>query len=226
MHTLTFTETLEPPYEVPPVAYAPLVSRETLVAELDQMQVVIGVRQGWTWIGYTALQVRLPDWVNRSWTSIGYFRSTEEAQFQLDRWKQETLAAWDNQMAEAKAWAEFEASGKPAELVVEHELPAHWVICGACGGEGKELYGSLKGADVTNMIAEDPEFGEAYRAGRYDVPCSCCNGLGKVLEVDEERLGAHQRTFWQRHLESRRAELAEDIADRHTRRQERGGFDG
>lgn len=68
-------------------------------------------------------------------------------------------------------------------------LPTKWAICDACRGEGTR---ALHGYDVTEMIREDPDFGEDYFAGLYDTPCVECRGSGKVKVYDEDRLDADQ----------------------------------
>lgn len=69
---------------------------------------------------------------------------------------------------------------------VEHEieLPAHWVICSRCSGEG---HTSLHlGAFTREQLDEDPDFTEDYMAGNYDKPCEACGGSGKVQEIDRD----------------------------------------
>lgn len=105
------------------------------------------------------------------------------------------------------------------------ELPAKWEICLACQGEGTELYGSLKGADVTDLCNEDPDFEEEYHDGLYDVPCSCCHGEGKVLVVDESSLTTDQAKSYHAYCEYRAECRRQKVIDDFTRRQENGGCD-
>lgn len=52
-----------------------------------------------------------------------------------------------------------------------------WTLCPGCGGSGVT---ALPGIDVTDIIAEDPDFGDDYRGGFYDEPCPDCHGLRVV----------------------------------------------
>ncbi len=117
---------------------------------------------------------------------------------------------------------ELEPGQEEAPEEIELVLPAKWEICNACGGEGTELYGSLKGADVTEMLREDPEFEEEYRGGRYDVACSQCHGTGKELVVDEDRLTAEQKITYHNYLDYQYESARQDAADARTRWQEGG----
>ena len=53
----------------------------------------------------------------------------------------------------------------------------HLEICDECSGAGTT---AAHLGDVTDAIAEDPDFGEAYSDGQYDRACSCCKGTGRV----------------------------------------------
>jgi hypothetical protein len=66
---------------------------------------------------------------------------------------------------------------------VEVQLPAQWVICDCCFGEGKSS--AHLGSFSQEQMNEDPDFAEDYRAGAYDVPCRNCGGTGKIKEVIE-----------------------------------------
>jgi hypothetical protein len=71
------------------------------------------------------------------------------------------------------------------DATIRTQLPATWVICGECDGEGKSSahLGSFSMSD----LREDQDFADDYFAGRYDRACQCCKGAGKVLVVDRER---------------------------------------
>jgi hypothetical protein len=81
----------------------------------------------------------------------------------------------------------------PSDREVTVSLPVVWVVCPECNGSGTELYGSLKGADVTEACREDYEFCEDYFSGAYDVPCSACKGRTTVLAIDEGALTVREQ---------------------------------
>ena len=107
----------------------------------------------------------------------------------------------------------------------DHELPAAWAICDRCEGNGKHDPEAFRNGFSREDFDEDPDFAEAYRAGRYDVPCEECHGSGKVLIVDADRLNDAQRAIYRRHCEAETERAAWARADAITRRMESGGFD-
>lgn len=72
----------------------------------------------------------------------------------------------------------------------EVEYPAIWQICDDCRGEGHNAshLGAFTQSDREEMGDEWYDFQEAYMEGRYDQRCEPCNGTGKVLVPDEDRL--------------------------------------
>lgn len=70
---------------------------------------------------------------------------------------------------------------------IVHEFPARFAVCGRCHGEGTHVNPNIDGNGLTREdFAEDPDFEEAYFAGRYDVTCEECKGERVVLELDRE----------------------------------------
>jgi len=63
-------------------------------------------------------------------------------------------------------------------------MARNWVICPECGGEGK----SSAHLGVINREDWDFEELEDYFDGAYDKACGFCDGSGKVLEGDLERI--------------------------------------
>lgn len=55
-------------------------------------------------------------------------------------------------------------------------------LCPCCEGTGQT---SAYLGDVTNMVAEDSDFGDAYFAGEYDRACSDCKGSGRIQVLVE-----------------------------------------
>jgi len=83
-----------------------------------------------------------------------------------------------------------------------------WAICSSCRGDGTS---TRYLGDVTQMIAEDPDFGEDYWRGVYDRACDDCDGTGKVRVLADESVAAEWDEW-----------LAEEAADRAVRRAESG----
>jgi hypothetical protein len=69
----------------------------------------------------------------------------------------------------------------------EVELPAIWMVCPRCHGEGKHVDPRIDGNGFTedDWAQESHEFKEDYMSGKYDVTCHECKGLRVVPEVDE-----------------------------------------
>lgn len=69
---------------------------------------------------------------------------------------------------------------------VEVELPAKYEVCDRCRGEGKHVNPAIDGNGISrDAFDEDPDFGEGYFRGDYDVNCEECGGRTTVLVVDE-----------------------------------------
>lgn len=70
-------------------------------------------------------------------------------------------------------------------------VPAKWVICDDCHGNGKTdcFRDGITGSEFAEL-GED--FADEYRQGMYDRACETCHGSGKVLEPDEERCTPEQ----------------------------------
>lgn len=76
----------------------------------------------------------------------------------------------------------------------ETELPWQYEICDSCQGHGKSS--AYLGAFTADDMQEDPEFSEAYMAGDYDRACEACNGSGKAIVPDFERMTDEQQAAW------------------------------
>jgi RecJ-like exonuclease len=75
---------------------------------------------------------------------------------------------------------------------IEVAFSARWVICSACEGcatdRGRSVECDGGGFTSSEWAEQDDEFKQDYLAGRYDRPCTYCNGLGRVQEIDEEQV--------------------------------------
>ena len=88
-------------------------------------------------------------------------------------------------------------------------LPAVWVICSACEGCATDRGASVEcdggGFTASEWAEQDEDFRQDYIAGRYDRPCSYCDGLGRVQEIDENaKLDWRQRIFLKAYREQLR----------------------
>lgn len=107
---------------------------------------------------------------------------------------------------------------------VEHKLPAKWVICDRCRGNGKHVNPNVDGHGISREeFDEDPDFEEAYFAGRYDVRCEADCNDGKVPAVDEENLTEAMKKTYERYLKLQDEEARYRTEDAYTRRMENGG---
>lgn len=90
-------------------------------------------------------------------------------------------------------------------------LPAKWVICTHCNGQGKSS-AYLGAFTQQDMDDAGPEFVEDYMRGEYDRPCDDCNGLGRVLIADEKRCTAPEHKTALQWIEDQRIAIAEERA--------------
>lgn len=74
------------------------------------------------------------------------------------------------------------------------EFPAKWEICGRCLGDGD--VDCFEGGFSLNDERVDADFLEDYANGAYDKDCPECNGTGKVLVPDEDRMPTHMKEIW------------------------------
>jgi hypothetical protein len=85
-------------------------------------------------------------------------------------------------------------------------------LCPSCDGEGKR---ALHGYDVTEMIREDPDFGQDYFAGHYDTLCNDCRGSGVIKDFDGESFSASPEMIatWNRYCNDYYDDLATQAAE-------------
>lgn len=92
-------------------------------------------------------------------------------------------------------------------------LPHRWAICGCCNGEGQT---SAHLGDVTEWLRDEctPEEREDYFAGGYDRDCPECDGTGKIMVPDFEKITAEQKAAYDLDLKIERDMRAEEEAER------------
>ena len=73
------------------------------------------------------------------------------------------------------------------------DVPAKWVICETCDGDGKRGNPAFDGMAYPGD--EDPDFWFEYFNGTYDVRCDECDGTGKVQEPQLEP-GEEEDAYW------------------------------
>lgn len=72
--------------------------------------------------------------------------------------------------------------GGPADD--EFSVPFKWAVCPTCNGKGSHVNPSVDCGGLTaSDFEEDPDFGESYMRGDYDVTCSECGGKRVVPEL-------------------------------------------
>jgi hypothetical protein len=67
-----------------------------------------------------------------------------------------------------------------------------FAVCPVCRGTG---YGDHLG-DVTEMIREDPDFADDYRAGHYNTGCERCGGLRVVPACERCDAPVQEGTYY------------------------------
>lgn len=61
-------------------------------------------------------------------------------------------------------------------------------VCDTCEGRGKYVNPAIDGHGISqDEFRDDPDFEEAYFAGRYDITCTECKGLRVVPIADPAR---------------------------------------
>lgn len=86
-----------------------------------------------------------------------------------------------------------------------------WVICKQCRGDGTVVNPSIDCGGISpEEFMDDPDFMDDYMSGVFDVPCSMCNGSGKIRE-------AEVKEFYER--------AADEAADRRVQMMESGIYE-
>ncbi len=98
---------------------------------------------------------------------------------------------------------------------IVHDLPGRWAICPNCNGNGQHDHPAFSNGITSSEWAEwDDDDREHYMNGRYDVQCQDCEGSGKVLEVDEDRVDLELLKVYHKHLEEMRIHRMECESER------------
>lgn len=98
------------------------------------------------------------------------------------------------EMLKIEMWDEEEGTD------VEVEIPAKFEVCPRCEGKGTHVNPAIDGNGLSREDFEaDPDFEEAYLAGRYDVRCEECQGERVVLVPDEARMTPADKEIWKKH---------------------------
>lgn len=98
----------------------------------------------------------------------------------------------------------WERMGEDGETV---EVPATWVVCGECGGEGRTLSPAFRG-QLDSDLVHDEEFMEEYRkrgGGIYSCACEACGGRTTVLAPDTRTAIGKRYAAWKREDDAERA---------------------
>jgi len=81
-------------------------------------------------------------------------------------------------------------------------IPAKYEVCSGCEGHGKHVDPAVDGNGISQeQFDEDPDFEEAYFAGRYDVTCETCNGNRVEMVPDWEAMKKDIRELYEKHLD-------------------------
>ena len=92
-------------------------------------------------------------------------------------------------------WVEYERDMRndPAWLP-----PTDTIVCPQCRGRGVS---TLYLGDVTEMIREDPDFGEDYWGGVYDRECDHCHGRNVIDVIHVEALDSDALNSYTEYME-------------------------
>ena len=90
----------------------------------------------------------------------------------------------DAAAARSKWYVAFDQKRMIATVEWEHpinvfidEVPCEYIVCSACEGKGSYVNPSIDAHGISpDEFYDDPDFAEDYFAGRYDIPCACCDG--------------------------------------------------
>jgi RecJ-like exonuclease len=80
-------------------------------------------------------------------------------------------------------------------------FPARWVICPACEGHATTTRhiecdgGGFTADEWAEACGDDEDFADDYFSGRYDRPCPDCNGLGRIMVIDEDQVTGWRETI-------------------------------
>ena len=96
------------------------------------------------------------------------------------------------------------------------ELPAKWVVCDDCRGEGKYPNrnisptgdGSWTQSEMAEACYDDPDFLDDYVGGTYDISCRTCEGRTTVKEVDVAYLNEEEQKQYDLYLKYEEEEAA------------------
>src|SRR5215831_3561630 len=87
----------------------------------------------------------------------------------------------------------------------EFVLPTKWQVCPRCNGNGSHVNSAIDDNGLTAAdFDEDPDFGESYMRGDYDVTCEECDGRTTVQGVDLDRLPADVLREYEESLQEER----------------------
>lgn len=111
----------------------------------------------------------------------------------------------------------------------EFTMPARWVICGQCGGEGNCNPPGLRGhcytADEIERDGLEP-FLEDLASGVFHETCEKCDGKGRRLVVDASKLDPETRKLWVAHVRSENEDRAESYRETYMERGMAGDLEG
>jgi len=92
---------------------------------------------------------------------------------------------------------------------LEIELPTKKIVCPKCKGEGTHIHDAFIEDSFTQYDADRDglDFDEEVsymQSGRYDVPCTHCNGTRVVDAVDMTKLSDDEKSAWKDQVEDMR----------------------
>ena len=99
--------------------------------------------------------------------------------------------------------------------IYEIAVPIKKEVCPVCEGHGIHVNPAIDSHGVSSEeFWDDPDFGEDYFSGRYDVRCNRCQGLRVVDTIDFENCPPGTEDLWneyQNDVYEHRAEMAAEM---------------
>lgn len=108
------------------------------------------------------------------------------------------MDARDREAMTPKWYESIDERAMQIVVLVDEEpvrFPMKFEVCDLCSGRGKHVNPSIDAHGISPQeFAEDPDFGDDYMRGIYDVACYRCHGSNVEPVIDESDLSDELQT--------------------------------